>query len=193
MEQDPDIDIIEKGYALLIEKIQETVKKKDDLSSAVAGQSTTLLERMATTSVPIVKQIGLSMLEKGKLGNDGEVYDRVMYRQKMLVLGKIDPIPYRPDDATKKVVDQFCVLSEEAKFYELMYSSDGFRIDSYLHTITSAEALAIYGYEIMFMLYRAMHDYLEGEQKLIDALEVAISFISKKDAVTSSQKEETPV
>jgi hypothetical protein len=116
-----------------------------------------------------------------------------MYKKKMLVLGKIDPMPYRPDDATKTVVDQFCVLSDEGMFFELMYSSDGFRIDSYLHTITPAEALAIYGYEIMFMLYRAMHDYLEGEQKLVDALEVTISFLFNKDEVTSSQKERTAV
>jgi len=193
MEQDPEIDVIEKGFALLIEKIQEAGKKKEELSSVITGQRAALLERMAISSEPIVKRIGLSMLEKGKLGNDGEIYDRVMYKQKMLVLGKIDPMPYRPDDATKKVVDQFCVISEEAKFYELMYSSDGFRIDSYRHAVTPAEALSIYGYEIMFMLYRAMHDYLEGDQKLIDALELTISFVFNKDAVTSSQKEETQV
>jgi hypothetical protein len=130
MEQDPEIDVIEKGFALLIEKIQEAGKKKEELASIVSDQSATLLERMATASEPIVKRIGLSLLEKGKMGNDGEVYDRVMYKKKMLVLGKIDPMPYRPDDATKTVVDQFCVLSDEGMFFELMYSSDGFRIDS---------------------------------------------------------------
>lgn len=189
MEQDPEMEIIEKGFALLTEKIQENDQKKEDLASKISPQSALLLERMAEASVPVVQRIGLSMLEKGKLGSDGEVYDRVMYRQKMIVLGKIDPMPYRPDDATKKIADQFCVLSEDARFFELMYSSDGYRVDSYLQAITPSEALSIYGFEIMFMLYRAMHDYLEGERKLVDALELTISFLFDKEIVTSSQKE----
>ena len=50
----------------------------------------------------------------------------------MIVLAKTDPMNYRPDDVTKKVDDQFCTLSEDGRFYELMYSSDGMSVDSYL-------------------------------------------------------------
>ena len=38
-------------------------------------------------------------------------------------------------------------------------------------------AIEHYGYDIMFMLYRAMHDYLKGEEALVEALEKVIGYI----------------
>jgi len=58
-----------------------------------------------------------------------------------------------------------------------MYSSDGFIVDSYQNEITPREALDIYGYDVMFMLYRAMHDYLKGQEALVEALGVTIEYL----------------
>jgi hypothetical protein len=57
--------------------------------------------------------IGMTMVAKAKLDSKGEPYDPNYYGKKMVVLGKAEPAEYRPDDVTKKVTDQFCVLSEE--------------------------------------------------------------------------------
>ena len=58
-----------------------------------------------------------------------------------------------------------------------MYSFDGFLTDSYLNQIDAKRAISRYGYDIMFMLYRAMHDYLKGEEDLIAVLEKTIGYI----------------
>jgi hypothetical protein len=100
----------------------------------------------------------------------------------MIVLGKTDPAAVRPDNPTKQITDQFCVLSEDGKFFELMYSFDGFLTDSYLNPIDARKALEVYGYDIMFMLYRAMHDYLHGEEDLVEALEKVVGYIYGKKA-----------
>jgi hypothetical protein len=68
-------------------------------------------------------------------------------------------------------------MSEDGKFFELMYSFDGFLTDSYLNPMDAKIAIEHYGYDIMFMLYRAMHDYLKGEEALVDALEKVIGYI----------------
>jgi hypothetical protein len=117
------------------------------------------------------------MVNRAKLDSKGEPYNAEYYPKKMLVLGKTEPVKFRPDDATRTVADQFCVLSEEGRFYELMYSSDPIFMDSYLNPLTAEQVLDIYGLEIMFMLYRAMRDYLEGNQDLVDALGKVIVFI----------------
>ena len=75
------------------------------------------------------------------------------------------------------ITDQFCVMSDEGKFFELMYSFDGFLHDSYLNPIDTKTAIDHYGYDIMFMLYRAMHDYLKGEEALVEALEKVMGYI----------------
>ena len=98
----------------------------------------------------------------------------------MIVLGKTDPVKLRLDDINKKVDDQFCLLSEDGKFYEIMYSSDGFLVDSYLHPLTPREVLDLYRYKIMFMLYRALHDYLKNQDALLEALEKTINFVFAK-------------
>ena len=95
----------------------------------------------------------------------------------MIVLGKTDPAGNRPDDVSKKIDDQFCVLSEDGKFYELMFSFDGFIVDSYANPITAKDALDRYGYEPMYMLYQALHDYLKGQEDLVAALKLVLAFV----------------
>ncbi|MBP1928560.1 hypothetical protein J2741_001107 [Methanolinea mesophila] len=175
------MDAIEKGFDALVTKVQEYEKKKEQLKGAVVQKEALLLARMGEETAPVISGIGLVMLERGKTDNCGELYDTQFYKEKMIVLGKTDPAEYRPDDISKKVTDQFCVLSEEGKFYELMYSSDGFIVDSFRNPIDPREALEIYGYEIMFMLYRAMRDYLAEEKELVEALQKTIDFLHPEE------------
>ena len=175
------MDAIEKGFDALLTKVQEYEEKKEKLKGAVAKEESLLLARMGEETAPVISRIGLVMLERGKQDNACELYDTKFYQEKMIVLGKTDPVEFRPDDISKKVTDQFCVLSEEGKFYELMYSSDGFIVDSYRNQIDPGEALEAYGYEIMFMLYRAMRDYLTAEKELVDALQKVIDFLHPQE------------
>ncbi len=62
-----------------------------------------------------------------------------------------------------------------------MYSFDGFLTDSYLNPIDPKKALDLYGYDIMYMLYRAMRDYLKGEEELIDALEKVVGYVFARE------------
>jgi hypothetical protein len=174
------MDEIEAGFTKLTEKINEMTKKTDDAAKKIKDSDAVLIEKMAGMALPVIQSIGLNMLEKGKQEGSGELYDTSFYPQKMIVLGKTDPVKFRFDDLSKKVDDQFCLLSEEGKFYEIMYSSDGFLVDSYLHPLTSREVLDLYGYEIVFMLYRALHDYLKNQESLLEALEKTINFIFAK-------------
>ncbi len=176
----PEEDVneqIERGFALIQQKIEDLEGRKEEYSRELQGKDSLLLERMATLAVPVVRRIGINMLDRGKVDQKGEIYDAQYHRQKMIVLGKVEPDTYRPDDATKKIQDQFCVLGEDGHLYEVMYSSDGFRIDSYLNPIAPEDVLAIYGVEIMFMLYRAMNDYLEGQRDLVDCLGQTLAFL----------------
>jgi len=171
------MDEIETGFARIMEKIEELKKTDARLTEEVRNHDSDLLRRMATMAKPVVKSVGLNMLKIGKQDTKGEIYDPNYYNEKMIILGKTDPAAIRPDDPTKKIADQFCVMSERGKFYELMYSNDGFLIDSCLHPIEPKAALEVYGYDIMFMLYKAMHDYLKTEEDLIAALEKVVAFI----------------
>jgi len=173
-------DIIEQGFDRIIEEIKEYSEKKEELTGEVKERKAALLARMAGQTAPLVKQIGLDMLDRGKRDTGGELYDTRYYPKKMIVLGKAEPVAYRPDDMTKRVDTQVCVLSEDGEFSELMYSSDGYTVDSYLNRITPDEVLDIYGYEIMLMLYRAMREYLQEEKELVDALEKTLAYIGKE-------------
>ncbi|OPX70346.1 MAG: hypothetical protein A4E38_01462 [Methanoregulaceae archaeon PtaB.Bin108] len=170
------MDIIEKGYEALLKKIDEMDQKRDTLTDEIRAHEADLMARMGEMTGPLVGRIGMNMLMRGKQDTKGEMYDTAFYPKKMILLGKTDPIEHRPDDINKKVVDQFCVLSEEGKFFELMYSSDGMIVDSYQNPLSPADALQIYGHDIMVMLYRAMRDYLEGQKDLLDAMEKTIAF-----------------
>ncbi len=172
------MDEIEAGYKKLEQKIQELQEKSDSLSQEIRDHDAELLARMAESAVPVVRVVGLNMLKKGKQDTKGEIYDPAYFPGKMIILGKAaNPAAARPDNPQMPVTDQFCVMSEEGKFFELMYSFDGFLHDSYLNPIDTKTAIEHYGYDILFMLYRAMHDYLKGEEALVEALEKVIGYI----------------
>jgi hypothetical protein len=171
------MDEIEKGFDLIFEQIEELNKGKEEKAGQILEGKAKLLEKMAEKSAPIVARIGLSMVNRAKLDSKGEPYNAEYYPQKMLILGKTEPAKFRPDDVSKAVADQFCVLSEEGKFYELMYSASPIFMDSFLNLLTPEQVLDIYGLEIMFMLYRAMRDYLEQSRDLVEALGKTIVFV----------------
>jgi hypothetical protein len=172
------MDEIEAGFEKLEQKIKELQEKSDSLSQEVRTHDAELLARMAGSAIPVIGIVGLNMLKRGKQDTKGEIYDPEYYSQKMIILGKAaNAAAFRPDNAQKQVTDQFCVLSEDGEFFELMYSFDGFITDSYLNPIDTNIAIEHYGYDIMFMLYRAMHDYLKGEEALVEALEKVLGYI----------------
>ena len=172
------MDEIEAGYKKIEQKIQELQEKSDSLSKEIRDHDAELLARMAKSAVPVVRVVGLNMLKKGKQDTKGEIYDPAYFPGKMIILGKaVKPAESRPDNPQMPVTDQFCVMSEEGKFFELMYSFDGFLHDSFLNPIDTKTAIDHYGYDIMFMLYRAMHDYLKGEEALVEALEKVIGYV----------------
>lgn len=178
--KDTYMDEIEQGFQKLVDRIAEIEGKKEEkatLSEKVRKNDAALLGRMAKSAAPLIPGIGLNMVQRGKQDTKGELYDTSFTRKKMIVLGKTEPAEFRPDNPSKKVDDQFCVLSEDGKFYELMYSFDGFMVDSYLNPLTPREALDRYGLEVMRMLYHALHDYLKEEEELIKALRVTIDFV----------------
>ena len=171
------MDEIETGFDKLIEKIEANRGKTTELSVKIKENDAKLLTRMAKSAIPVVKMVGLNMLKMGKQDTKGEIYDPMYYPRKMIILGKSEPAAFRPDNPQKQITDQFCVLSDEGKIFELMYSFDGFLTDSYLNPIDAKTALEHYGYDVMFMLYRALHDYLEGEEALIEALDKVIGYV----------------
>jgi hypothetical protein len=75
-------------------------------------------------------------------------------------------------------MDQFCRLSEDGRFFEIMYIADTLIIDSYLGELTPRQVIDLYGYDAMYMLYEAMKQYLEGQEGLLAALETTIRFIA---------------
>lgn len=171
------MDEIETGFDKLIEKIEANRGKTTELSAKIKENDAKLLARMAKSAIPVVKTVGLDMLKMGKQDTKGEIYDPMYYPRKMIILGKSEPAACRPDNPQKQITDQFCVLSDEGKIFELMYSFDGFLTDSYLNPIDAKTALEHYGYDILFMLYRALHDYLEGEEALIESLDKVIGYV----------------
>lgn len=175
------MDEIEAGFKQLADRIREREGEKSALSEDVRKKEASLLARMARTAKPLIPSIGMNMLERGKQDTKGDLYDTVFSRKKMIVLGKTNPVEFRPDDISKKVDDQFCVLSEDGKIYEIMYSFDGFLVDSYRNEISPDEALSRYGIDILYMLYHALHDYLKGQDELIGALKITLDFISGKE------------
>jgi hypothetical protein len=171
------MDEIETGFKKLIEKIEANKGKTVELSSKIKENDAKLLTRMAKSAIPVVKTVGLNMLKMGKQDTKGEIYDPMYYPRKMIILGKAEPAAFRPDNPQKQITDQFCVLSDEGKIFELMYSFDGFLTDSYLNPIDAKTAIEHYGYDVLFMLYRALHDYLVGEESLIEALDKVIGYV----------------
>jgi len=179
------MDEIETGFTRIIEKIRQGQDKVCELSDTIRKNDKLLLERMAAAAIPVVQSIGLTLLQKGKQDTKGELYDPRYYEQKMIILGKTDLAPFRPDNPAKKITDQFCLLSEDGRFFEIMYSSDGFITDSCLNELDAGSVLELYGYDAMYMLYKAMHDYLKSEESLIAALDTTIAFMFSGEQVPS--------
>lgn len=175
------MDEIETGFNKIIERIDELKETRGKLSDIVRKNDSRLLARMAETAVPVVKEIGMNMLKKGKQDTKGDIYDPQYYPQKMIILGKAENPGTRPDNPQMQVTDQFCVLTEDGDLFELMYSFDGFLTDSYLNPLDPKRAIDMYGYDIMFMLYSAMHDYLKGEEALVLALEGVIGYVFSRN------------
>lgn len=171
------MDDIEKGFLKIAEKIDALQKESKTLSEKIKANDAKLLERMARSAEPVVLEVGLKMLKKGKQDTKGELYHPQYYNEKMIILGKTDAVSGRPDNPAIPVTDQFLVLSEDGSFYELMYSFDGFLTDSYLNRIEARQAIDQYGYDVMFMLYRALADYLKAEEELIAALDKVIGYV----------------
>jgi chaperonin cofactor prefoldin len=174
-------EIIEQGFDRLQTLINETKQKQNDAFREFCDQNVTLLLRMIDTVAPIAREIGSVFLLKAKQDIKGELYDQEYYSEKMIVLGKTDsPLEYRPDDLRKKITQQYCVLSEKGMLYELMFSNDGFIVDTYTSPLTPKDALEFYGYDIIYMLYSAMKDYHLAEKEVLDALSLALGYIQKK-------------
>ncbi|HOB17587.1 MAG TPA: hypothetical protein PKK74_02670 [Candidatus Methanoculleus thermohydrogenotrophicum] len=170
--------IIEEGYTRLLETIEDLQAKKEEIATELREGAGALVARMAADTAPIINRIGLEMLWRAKREASGELYEQVFYEKKMIVLGKSDPLPYRPDDPSKPVDTQLCVLSEDGNFYEVMYTTTEIRVDSYASPLTPEEAFDIYGYDLVFMLYRAMYEYAEQEEELTAALARALEYIA---------------
>lgn len=168
---------IEEGYARLLETLEELQAKKKESASELRGSMGALLARMAVDTAPVVKQIGLEMLRRAKREASGDLYGQEFYEKKMIVLGKGDPLPYRPDDPSMPVDAQICVLDEDGAFHELMYTTTEIRTDSYLAPLAPDEAFDIYGYDLVFMLYRALYEYAEKDEELTAALARTLEYI----------------
>jgi hypothetical protein len=176
-----NMDEIEAGFEKIRQMIEETREKEKTLSETVRQHEAELLGRMAVSAIPVVKSVGINLLKIGKQGTKNDIYDANYYLEKMIVLGKAEqPKKSRPDDPLKAVTDQFIVLSEKGKFFELMYSTDGFITDSFINPIDPKNAFDTYGYDVVLMLYRAMRDYLKSEEELVSALEKVLTYIHGK-------------
>ncbi|MGE5831979.1 MAG: hypothetical protein ACM3X8_03595 [Methanomicrobiales archaeon] len=186
------MDDIEKGFDLIFEQLEELNTGKEDKARQILEGKARLLEKMAKTSAPVISRVGLSMVKRAKLDSKGEPYNAEYYQEKFLILGKTEPAKFRPDDVTRPIADQFCVLSEDGKFYEIMYSSDPIFMDSYLNPLTPEQVLDIYGLEAMFMLYRAMRDYLETDRDIVEALGKVIDFLFGAPALPSEEGKKEP-
>ncbi|MHC1626727.1 MAG: hypothetical protein ACXQTG_04585 [Methanoculleaceae archaeon] len=169
---------IEKGFNALIERMKAVNEEREQLTADIKEKEVDLLKRMIRDAAQFAPEIGLTLLKKGKQDPSSNIYDPEYYEDRMIVLGKTDPFQFRPDDVTKRVDHQICVLSEDGHLYEVMYSSDGFIIDSYRQPLGIEDSFEIYGYDLMFMLYRALKEHLENEEKLLEALRITLEYIS---------------
>ncbi len=170
-------DEIERGFAALEERIDASREPIAEAADAVQKNEAALLARMVATAAAIVPAAGLEVMARGKVDVAGEMFDQSFYPEKMLILGRTDPMPFRPDNPEKAVTDQFCVLRADGTLAELMYSNDTMLVDSLLAPIAPEDALAVYGPELLFMLYRGLRQYLEGQETLLDALRTTLEYI----------------
>lgn len=174
-------EIVEQGFDRLLASVTETKNMQSQRAEELIAQDAALLSRMITAIAQVAGEIGSAFLLKAKQDTKGDLYDQRYYDEKMIILGKTDsPLAFRPDDPKKKVTQQFCVLSEKGVLYELMFSNDGFVVDTYASPLTSADALEFYGYDIIYMLYSALRDYALAEEDVLAALNLALGYIQRK-------------
>lgn len=179
-----DLEKIEEGFQAAIACAKKSTEGVDSLSPEIYAAEASLISRLAADAAAIVPTAGLLMMLRGKQDGKGVLYDTVYFDQKMLILGKTDPMPYRPDDTTKKVDNQYLVLGEDGLFSELMYSSDGFLIDVFQKELSADDAVALYGFEAAVMLYKAVQQYAKDESGLHEAMGKVLEFLlaEEKDA-----------
>jgi len=171
-------NIIEDGFTRLVEVINTQTEAIAAAEEQLKLQDGALFERMGEMATPIAKAIGIEILSRGKVDLSGELYDPQFYQIPMIVLGKtVDIAPFRPDDPSKKVTDQFCTLGADGVFYEILYSQDELIVDSYLGALTGRQILDLYGYEAMYMLYKALHQYADNQEEFLFALATVLEFI----------------
>jgi hypothetical protein len=175
---------IEEGFDELLKEIEESRENEEELTSEVLENKALLLKRLAEKAKPFVSNVGVTLLIGAKSDASGQMVKTRFHDKKMFVLGKTEPMPYRPDDMSKPVNSQFCALTEDGTFLEIMYSTVGPLTDSYENELTAEEALDLYGLEILYMLYKAFEQYLTDEKEFIAALEKVISFMMKEEEVT---------
>ena len=171
------IDEIERGLSAIEERISEYREAIAEAGETIDREEAALLARMARTAAAIVPAAGLEVMARGKVDGAGEMFDQSYYPGKMLILGRTDPMPFRPDNPEKAVTDQFCVLKEDGTLAELMYSNDTVLVDSHLSPITPEDALGVYGPELIFMLYRGLREYHEGQEALLNALRTTLEYL----------------
>jgi hypothetical protein len=172
-----DLDKIEEGFQAAVACGKKCTEGVDTFLPEIHAKAEGLISRLAADAIAIVPEAGLLMMLRGKLDGKGELYDTVYFDQKMLILGKTEPLPYRPDDTTKKVDNQYLVLGEDGVFSELMYSSDGFLIDVYKKDLSTGDAIALYGFEPAVMLYKAVQQYAKDEFGLYEAMGKVLEFL----------------
>ncbi len=173
--------IIEQGFDRLLDVIKETKAKQQDTAELIIHEDKVLLEKMLSAVVPVVEAAGSVFLQKAKQDTKGDLYDQVYYSDKMIILGKTEqPASFRPDDPKKKVTQQFCVVSEKGELFELMFSNDGFVVDTYASPLSAEDALAFYGYDILYMLYSAIWEYALAEEDVLEALCLTLGYLQQK-------------
>ena len=170
--------IIEDGFIRLVDVINTQAKSLDAAQEQLKLHDGTLLEKMGEMAAPIANAIGIEILSRGKVDLSGEIYDPTYYETPMIVLGKtLEVAPFRPDDPNKKITDQFCTLGSDGVFYEILYSQDELIVDSFLGELTGRQVLDIYGYEAMYMLYKALHQYADDQEQFLLALASVMELI----------------
>ncbi len=172
-----DLDKIEEGFQAAIACGKKSTEGIDALLPEIHAKVEGLISRLAADATALVPEAGLLMMLRGKMDGKGELYDTVYFDEKMLVLGKTEPLPYRPDDTTKKVDNQYLVLGTDGVFSELMYSSDGFLIDVFKKDLSTEDAIALYGFEPAVMLYKAVQQYAKDESGLYGAMGTVLEFL----------------
>lgn len=173
--------IVEQGFERLLDVIKEAKEKQQEIAEMIIKEDKALLEKMLSAVVPVVQAAGSLFMQRAKQDTKGDLYDQMYYSDKMIILGKTEtPASFRPDDPKKQVTQQFCVASEKGELFELMFSNDGFVVDTYASPLSAEDALVFYGYDILYMLYSAIRDYALAEEDLLDALDLTLGFLQLK-------------